>query len=89
MTAQYSYHHDACLRVLCGRYDRIYAGGTGLTRWPVTSVLVIDDKAVFPFTVGRSIDEFLRRLMALQDGGRLAAGRQGYRAATGHDPGPN
>jgi hypothetical protein len=31
-------------------------------------------------TVGLSIDEFLRRLMALQDGGRLAAGRQDYRA---------
>ncbi|MBT8122720.1 MAG: hypothetical protein KJO10_09320 [Gammaproteobacteria bacterium] len=29
-----------------------YAGGTGSRRWPVTSVLVIDDKAVFPITVG-------------------------------------
>jgi hypothetical protein len=77
------------LRVLCGRYYRIYAGGTGLRRWPVTSVLVIDDKAVFPITVGRSINAFLRRLMALQDGGRLAAGRQDYRAATGRDRCPN
>lgn len=70
-------------------YDRTCAGGAGLRHWPVTSVLVIDDKDVFPMTVGHSIDEFLRLLMALQDGGRLATGRQGYRAATGYDPGLN
>ena len=40
-------------------------------------------------TVSRSIDEFLRLLMALQDGGRLTTGRQGYRAATCYGPGPN